>query len=877
MPAPRQLIRQHDFSSGELIEHAKRADDDPLVRAGARQLENWRILATRKVENRPGRSILFAGENRVDEVAVSSTVTYRLCFADGVIRIRNASGTIVATQGGMPWESTEVGDIRWELVNRDVVICFNGYRPIVARWDGSSAWTFHQFSFFTDVSGDRRAPFYKFAKGSVTMTPSGSSGSISVVMSDDVFTAAHVGARLRWFDAQMQITAVSDAKNATATVTRRLPITYQITLSSGSTALTKVGDAIANPDGTYTAIVVNVTDLLVFYIVQTGGATISSGLQWIGPNGLIGTTSAASATTGQAAVNWDEEVCSDARGWPMSCFVDRNRFGFCDFPQLPSAIGWSRISFYDDFLVGSEASAPIFELMARRDARVYDVIGGADEFVFTNKGVFNIPISASNPLIPGSVQFQKITDAGAARVRPTAIPEGPIYVNAGQTKVVAIVGTGQSARPYVARDVSEFHAHLFSSPVCVAVGVDAPFAEPYVFVVNDDGTMVVGRFDAGKEWVGWAPWAGEGEIEWASASGGSSVLLTTKYTPDATAIRLCEQIDTATYLDANVTVASIPSALDNGTDSDILLYPSGGTRIGDLTAAGGLAAAFDGTTSQAAAAAASKTSATSGYVGKTLDVAQTCKKVKIYPSSNNGFSDQATVTITLYGKQGTAPANATDGTSLGTTGSISDTTSMQTINSSNTATEYDHLWVTITQSSGIIYVAEVQFYTPGLTRAAPGGGTDDLWFLAGATVRVMDGLRDLGPREVSAAGVLEEIEGEDLSGEDIAVGFAWTATLEPFLPHIPSGQSHGQTIDKRGVGHFAVAFQQSTGFLVQKSDGTSARRVAPFAAGDNQDGDPPQREGVETFSIAGQEHDHRIQVVKDTPGTLRILELSTEI
>jgi len=150
----------------------------------------------------------------------------------------------------------------------------------------------------------------------------------------------------------------------------------------------------------------------------------------------------------------------------------------------------------------------------------------------------------------------------------------------------------------------------------------------------------------------------------------------------------------------------------NATELD---YTSS-TNIGDMSAAGGLTAAFDGTTAQAAAACAAKSSATSAYVGKTLATAAVISSVKIYGSNDAGYVSGANpgMTVTLYGKTGTAPANATDGTSLGSTTftDTADESSARTITSTSTS-EWLHTWVTFAQdgSAATMNVAELEFFS----------------------------------------------------------------------------------------------------------------------------------------------------------------------
>ena len=144
-----------------------------------------------------------------------------------------------------------------------------------------------------------------------------------------------------------------------------------------------------------------------------------------------------------------------------------------------------------------------------------------------------------------------------------------------------------------------------------------------------------------------------------------------------------------------------------------------GTNIGDLTETGGLAAAFDGVTSQAAAACATKFSESQVYIGKTLALRQRFGRAVVYGSNNVGLSsDNPSITINARGKQGSAPANATDGTILGTITftDTADESAGRIIDSTDLMTEWDHLWVEMTSGDTNWRVAELvleHFYQGG--------------------------------------------------------------------------------------------------------------------------------------------------------------------
>ncbi len=87
----------------------------------------------------------------------------------------------------------------------------------------------------------------------------------------------------------------------------------------------------------------------------------------------------------------------------------------------------------------------------------------------------------------------------------------------------------------------------------------------------------------------------------------------------------------------------------------------------------------------------------------------------IYPSLSSGFTgagDPQTITVRLYGKA-TLPANATDGTLLGSASLSADQTTKVTIASSDTTTSWSYVWVAwTTTGSGGRYLQELVFNGP---------------------------------------------------------------------------------------------------------------------------------------------------------------------
>jgi hypothetical protein len=149
---------------------------------------------------------------------------------------------------------------------------------------------------------------------------------------------------------------------------------------------------------------------------------------------------------------------------------------------------------------------------------------------------------------------------------------------------------------------------------------------------------------------------------------------------------------------------------------------SGKTKFEDATS--NEAAAYDSNTSTAAASATTKTSATNLYYGFTAGTATNVTRALVWGSNDQGYVNGAnpTITMRLYGKTGSAPANGTDGTILSEitfTDATGSTTYNELVSTDYTST-WDHIWVYISQggSAASMYIAEIAFFNRVANAAA---------------------------------------------------------------------------------------------------------------------------------------------------------------
>lgn len=128
---------------------------------------------------------------------------------------------------------------------------------------------------------------------------------------------------------------------------------------------------------------------------------------------------------------------------------------------------------------------------------------------------------------------------------------------------------------------------------------------------------------------------------------------------------------------------------------------------------GGTGTVFDGNTAQTYTSGCrwpNTVAPNYAWIGKLYPTAKIFGKAIAYPSADRGFAESGTITLSIYGKNGSNPSNATDGTLLGTSGLISDTTSPVTIMSNDEQNAWTRIWLAIVVASGDANMAELTLY-----------------------------------------------------------------------------------------------------------------------------------------------------------------------
>jgi len=378
------------FNTGELSEKMNGRTDLDVYRNGCRRLENFYALPQGGVERRTGTRYIAQTKNnskaRLVPFSFSAAQSYAVEFGEQYARFYDKDGT-VASDVVTPYSVDNVRDLQYAQ-RYDLLFLVNGVDPVqkLSRTTISPTFTFEELEW-------EYPPMLEENDTDVTITPSGTTGSVTLTASADTFVSDHVGSywRIRHerTAAQQSITGSLGSTGAGASIDLSFSdwklttggtwnglVELQKSTDGGSTwdKLAIVGDTTGVTARNFQAnseMPEDKNTLLRIYFTRSIG-TLEYNLYAESPyiEGLAKVTAYSSATSVTADVIntlastdatkfWTEGAFSDYRGHPRTVLFHEDRLWFCGTDYEPATIYASVSGDYFNFLQGTLADSSI--------------------------------------------------------------------------------------------------------------------------------------------------------------------------------------------------------------------------------------------------------------------------------------------------------------------------------------------------------------------------------------------------------------------------------------------------------------------------------------------------------------------------------------
>jgi hypothetical protein len=210
------------FTAGEVSRDLLGRGDLRAYENGALTLRNVFIQPTGGVVRRAGLEYLdhALGQGRLLPFEFNTDQTYLIVLSDAKISIY--ADDALLTRLDAPWNGDQIKDIAYTQSADTLLLVHPDIAPQKLTRNAGGVWALEAWAFYVDEANRSRIPFYKFAASEVTLTPSGTSGTITLTASVPHFTADYVGLRLKIADKQVIITQFNSQTVVSATVLQTL-------------------------------------------------------------------------------------------------------------------------------------------------------------------------------------------------------------------------------------------------------------------------------------------------------------------------------------------------------------------------------------------------------------------------------------------------------------------------------------------------------------------------------------------------------------------------------------------------------------------------------------------------------------------------------
>lgn len=522
MARRKETITQVDFSYGAARPESAEREDTPLVLEGLKEALNTVSLTTGGVEGRPG--LLHIGETSSKnghDIDLGAGRVFDIHIVSGGIIIYDKTGDATASFTSTPWDSlpgkygSEAFDPAkfWVLSDPDtstVILGASSYPTHAAVLLDDGTWEFGEFLFNRGLNGAIRQPYWPYYPHA-SVTPSGRSGSITLSASSPIFTLDHEGTRIRLGGREVLIDSYVSDSVMDCTVIEQLAPTYTFTLAS-SDGYT-VGDAVEHETLGGQGIITAISGLDVTVLATALWDGFSSAEKLIGPNAAQAITAQVDAAPAATFV-WDMQMGSAVHGYPGSGAKHKGRAYLCRYPSAPNAFAVSSAQSIDDFTLGvNDGDGFVEALGANLGGDLLFIISSEDLLFFTTRGLYYQATRGGQTVTPTTIEPIVFSQLGCSEVRPVAVDDGAIFVDAVGEQVYAAILAGDVQRSWVAQNISQYHPHLFNSPVFLG-GTQAGSVRPenFIYVTNSDGSVAVAQWDRSQSKVGWRPWETDGDF-----------------------------------------------------------------------------------------------------------------------------------------------------------------------------------------------------------------------------------------------------------------------------------------------------------------------------------------------------------------------------
>lgn len=215
---------QTNFGRGELDPLLAARFDIKAYASGGRRFRNMHLYPQGGGRRRPGSERLAElASGTVPAVRLADFIfddgqEYAFVFLDQALRVYDMDGALLTSLAGCPWTAAMLPRLWWSQQADTMIITHPDLAPQKILRTGASSFARSALAYETSTAGVLHAPRFKHADDAMTITPSATTGAITLTTSAAHWVAGHVNLRVWVKGKQCQITGIVSTTVANATV-----------------------------------------------------------------------------------------------------------------------------------------------------------------------------------------------------------------------------------------------------------------------------------------------------------------------------------------------------------------------------------------------------------------------------------------------------------------------------------------------------------------------------------------------------------------------------------------------------------------------------------------------------------------------------------
>ncbi len=544
--------RQSSFAGGLYSKNLWARDDLKRYSIGAKDMTNFYPFPYGGFTRRPGTRFIWECKNtsatRLVAFKGDAWRQYVLEFGNNYIRVYRNGGIVLKSDGTpveiwTPYSGDEIKYLKTVQAADRMYICNHQKPPMILSCYSDTNWTLTQYV-------PKRGPFLEQNTAWTTITPSGTTGSITLTASDDIFTENCVGQQVKL---SYNIAAQSHVwSKASATTSQAFPcgagwsyqvadtwsttVTIQQSDDNGATWMdVKKWNMVEDTTAQFTSSG-DVDHNCLMRISYTAGGGSGSAVFTVLPfvlDSYLTITNRISARQVTATVYtdkneymfslpgawstayWSLGAWSYDNGFPASASFYQDRLFFSGTSTRPLAVWASQSGNYDDFGVHQtpeDSDGLSFSLVSGQVNRCWSFLSLGSLLGFTPVSEWKITAGASGTAItPSNIYAVQQTSEGSwDGIDPIIINNRALFVTA-DCQHVRDIAYDYSTDSFRGNDLTLYNRDLFEGKSITAWDYQRS-PDSIVWICQSDGTLLSFTYVQDQEVMSWARHTTDGKF-----------------------------------------------------------------------------------------------------------------------------------------------------------------------------------------------------------------------------------------------------------------------------------------------------------------------------------------------------------------------------